>query len=155
MSWYTVIYDAIGTTPDPGLIEAKVQRVHMLASSMALKGDFQLYMSSACLPIPSAGRVQLTVTPVHEHRLNSRQVYSTSTSPHLVCIALPWYLLHTSTEQSPGRAWTWAQAWGLACRDRLAQPPSTMIAGAPRVSACRQQQEGLWRSGMWRVSLEH
>jgi hypothetical protein len=41
MSWYTSIYDTIGHTPGPGLIEAKVQRVPMLlASFVALKGDF-------------------------------------------------------------------------------------------------------------------
>jgi hypothetical protein len=40
MSWYTIIYDAIGPTPGPGPIEAKEQRVLMLASFRALKGGF-------------------------------------------------------------------------------------------------------------------
>ena len=39
MSWYTMIYDNIGPTPGPGLIEAKVQRARTLPSSVALLKD--------------------------------------------------------------------------------------------------------------------
>lgn len=39
MSWYTMIYDNIGPTPGPGLIEAKVQRARTLPSFVALLKD--------------------------------------------------------------------------------------------------------------------
>jgi hypothetical protein len=52
MSWYTMIYDDIGLAPSPGLIEAKVQRVLLLASYHRIGGWFlPAYMPrlSVCL----------------------------------------------------------------------------------------------------------
>ena len=110
MSWYTMIYDDIGLAPSPGLIEAKVQRVLLLASHHRVGSRFlPAYMSRLSVCSAQVLVLYSSPTPVYEHHLDSRQVYSTSVLPHHYCYGTTQgeYLLlyNTSTEQSPSRTW--------------------------------------------------